>query len=209
MTPYDHARPVARKHDLVIQEVADEVLVYDLKTHQAHCLNQTAALVWKYCDGQKTVADITALVGQEAKIDEPAVWLAVQRLGKAGLLEERVSLPAGNSRLGRREAIRRLGIGSAVAVPIVMSIVAPTALAGCTATFVNGTACPAGDPAQCCSGCCSGNPTKICVNKNSLGIGASCSASCACASGCCKSNNSGGSGQNTCQNSGGAVVCFP
>ncbi len=51
MTPNEQARPLARKADLVTKEVADEVLVYDLKSHKAHCLNQTAALVWKYCDG--------------------------------------------------------------------------------------------------------------------------------------------------------------
>jgi len=39
--------PLARKDQLIVKEVDDEVLVYDLKTDQAHCLNKTAALVWK------------------------------------------------------------------------------------------------------------------------------------------------------------------
>lgn len=213
MTPNEQVRPLARKADLVIQEVADEVLVYDLKSHQAHCLNQTAALVWKYCDGQKTVADITALLGKETTIDEPAVWLAVQRLGKAQLLEERVLPPAGSPRFGRREAIRRLGIGSAIAVPIVMSIVAPTALAGCTinggtpglpcctngncqfnccsftGTCINPGASPTGTPCntasacQCSNGCCSGNPG-TCL-QTGLGKNSQCTLNCQCASGVC------------------------
>lgn len=163
MTPNEQARPLARKADLVVQEVADEVLVYDLKSHQAHCLNQTAASVWKYCDGQKTIADITRLLGKELKIevDEPAVWLAVQRLGKAQLLEERVLPPARSPRFGRREAIRRLGIGSAIAVPIVMSIVAPTAQAGCTPS-APGAACTVN--CQCTSECCERQPGQPGVN---------------------------------------------
>ena len=39
--------PVARKSGLVVQEMPDEVLVYDLNSNKAHCLNQTAASVWK------------------------------------------------------------------------------------------------------------------------------------------------------------------
>jgi hypothetical protein len=39
--------PRVRKKNLIIDELADEVLVYDLDRHKAHCLNRTAALVWK------------------------------------------------------------------------------------------------------------------------------------------------------------------
>ena len=50
--------PIARQNGLVVQEMPDEVLVYDLDTNKAHCLNGSAALVWKSCDGNNTVADI-------------------------------------------------------------------------------------------------------------------------------------------------------
>jgi len=46
--------PQARSEDLVIQDIGDEVLVYDLTRHKAHCLNRTAALVWRKCDGTRT-----------------------------------------------------------------------------------------------------------------------------------------------------------
>ena len=39
--------PAAREEGLIIQEMADEVLVYDRERYKAHCLNQTAALVWR------------------------------------------------------------------------------------------------------------------------------------------------------------------
>jgi hypothetical protein len=136
----------------------DEVLVYDLKRHKAHCLNQTAAMVWKYCDGQRTVADIAKLMQKDlhTPVDEEAVWFAVDRLGKAHLLEERLSPPAGSSRLSRRDAIRRLGLGAALAVPVVMSIVAPTAVsaASCVADG-QGTNCGGSTTSgACCSMCC-------------------------------------------------------
>ena len=138
MTQDNTSRPVARKIDLVTREMPDEVLVYDLKTHQAHCLNQTAALVWKYCDGKNSVTDIAELVALETNtsVDEAAVWLALERLGKANLLEERVLPPIGSPRLSRRETVKRLGLGFALAVPVVMSVVAPAAAAaasGCAA----------------------------------------------------------------------------
>ena len=42
------ALPRARKDGLVIKELVNETLVYDLERDEAQCLNQTAPLVWKY-----------------------------------------------------------------------------------------------------------------------------------------------------------------
>ena len=36
--------PEARQDGLVIEELLEEILVYDLKRHRAYCLNRTAAL---------------------------------------------------------------------------------------------------------------------------------------------------------------------
>ena len=124
MTQDKTPRPVARKLDLVTREMPDEMLVYDLKTHQAHCLNQTAATVWKYCNGKNSVTDIAELLALETStaVDEAATWLAVERLGKANLLEERITPSAGSTRLSRRETVKRLGMGFALAVLVVMSV---------------------------------------------------------------------------------------
>ena len=48
--------PRARQDELVVEELSDETLVYDLKRHKANCLNRTAALVWQDCDGQTSVS---------------------------------------------------------------------------------------------------------------------------------------------------------
>lgn len=208
------AIPRARTEQLVTREMPDEVLVYDLKNHKAHCLNQAATTVWKYCDGKLTAAEIATTITQnhQLQMDEATVWLAVKQLSKAELLNERLKKPAGNVRFGRRAALRGIGLGTALAVPVVMSIIAPTAEAACTGLSLNNAACAAN--ATCCSTCCGGGSQAgmTCATSNSLANDQMCSASCACASMCCKSNNSGGGpggGQDTCQNTGPSVICFP
>jgi hypothetical protein len=57
--------PKARRNKLVIQELPDEVLVYDQERDKAHCLNQTAALVWKQCDGRTDVPTIAKRLQDE------------------------------------------------------------------------------------------------------------------------------------------------
>jgi hypothetical protein len=37
--------PKNRKNDIVIQELKDEILIYDLTTNKAYCLNETSAAV--------------------------------------------------------------------------------------------------------------------------------------------------------------------
>ncbi|HEY0006876.1 MAG TPA: hypothetical protein VGB17_19000, partial [Pyrinomonadaceae bacterium] len=73
------------------------------------------------------------------------------------LLEERVSFPLAAQAVNRRQMMRTLGVAAAVAVPVVSSIIAPTAAqAGtCRLTGVNCTTAN-----DCCSGVCSGG---VCV----------------------------------------------
>jgi hypothetical protein len=152
---YDQLRPLARAQGVVVQALPDEVLVYDLERHKAHCLNQTAALVWKHCDGHTSVAEMLHVLQQELQtpVPEVVVWLALQRLGRAHLLAEPIHAPGGGGRMSRREVMRRLGRGAAVALPLVSSIVAPTA-AEAASCLGSGSACTTS--AQCCSGSCAG-----------------------------------------------------
>jgi hypothetical protein len=117
--------PTARRSGLVIQEVPGEVLVYDTESNKAHCLNLTAALVWKSCDGNNTVSDITGIVGKETgtKVTDDLVWLAIDQLTENNLLEK--ELKAKFEGTSRREAIKKIGLASMVALPIVASLVAP------------------------------------------------------------------------------------
>lgn len=149
-------KPVARKEGLVVQELPDETLVYDLDSDKAHCLNQAAALVWKHCDGRTTTTSIAQSVASElhVPVDEKVVWLALDQLGRNDLLEQQPVPPPMLSGLNRREMVRVLGIAAAVAVPLVTSILAPTA-SHAASCIPSGTSC-AGVPANCCSGACPG-----------------------------------------------------
>jgi len=145
--------PLARKEDLIVKEMVDEVLVYDLKGDRAHCLNQTAAFVWQRCDGRTSPREIARRLGRDvnAKIDERIVWLALDQLAEKGLLAHHATPPASFSGLNRRQMVRALGLAAVVAVPVVTSIVAPRAAQAATC-LAAGAACTSS--AQCCSGLC-------------------------------------------------------
>lgn len=117
--------PMARQNGLVVQEMPDEVLVYDLDTNKAHCLNQSAARVWRACDGNSSVADIVREFDKNGggKVSEDFVWLAIDQLSENGLLENEVAPRfAGQS---RRQVLKTIGLASLVALPVISSLVAP------------------------------------------------------------------------------------
>jgi hypothetical protein len=153
----DPAKPLARAEGFVVRELAEEVLVYDLETHKAVCLNSTAAAVWRLCDGRRTAADITRALAKAAggAVPEELVWLALEQLGKDQLLEARARRPAALAGVSRREMIRRVGLTAAIALPAIASIVAPTS-ADAASCLPQGAGCS--ESAQCCAGLnCIGN----------------------------------------------------
>lgn len=151
-------KPVARKANLVIQETADEVLVYDLSSNKAHCLNQTAAFVWRACDGGHSIDEIGQLLSSEtgSQIPNEMVWLAIDQLQEKELLTSGSTLSEGGK--SRREMIKKVGLGLVVALPVVASLVAPkSAMASTSCTCVTSGDClaQAACPATCASGTCS------------------------------------------------------
>jgi len=82
--------PKARDHDLLVEECNRELLVYDLRSDRAHSLNTAAALIWRWSDGNTSVAEITSRLAAELQkpIDPDEVEQALQRLADANLLEE-------------------------------------------------------------------------------------------------------------------------
>src|SRR5215813_6909943 len=145
--------PRARRDGLLVKELPDELLVYDLFRQKAHCLNRTAALVWNQCDGETTVEQLVLLLGKEsnAPVDREVVWMAFDQLSKAHLLQGRARTWPGASRISRRELIRRAGAAAAIALPIVSSIVVPDAVQAATCRPSNASCT---SPAQCCSQLC-------------------------------------------------------
>src|SRR3954469_5475581 len=112
-------KPRARREGLIVQALPDETLVYDLDRDRAHCLNQTASLVWNRCDGRNTTKQIARAVSTDLNqpIDERFVWLALDQLSRNHLLKDG---PAQPPILGmdRREVMRVLAASAAVAIPV-------------------------------------------------------------------------------------------
>lgn len=130
--------PISRNKDVVVQELGDEVLIYDLIMNKAYCLNETAKLVFDLCDGCRNVTEISQMMSQKLKtsVHEDLIELTINDLRKNKLLEESmppVSLLTGAT---RREMIKRVGLASMIALPMISSVVAPTA-----ATAASGTPC--------------------------------------------------------------------
>lgn len=120
--------PTARREKLIVKELPGEVLIYDLNTDKAHCLNRTAALIWKNCDGEKTEGDIATLLQQELNtpMSTQVVTLGLEELAGYGLLQEDAATPA-RVPVSRRRLIQNLGLAGMIALPVIMSISAPAA----------------------------------------------------------------------------------
>jgi len=163
--------PIARRAGVVVQEVPDEVLVYDLNTNKAHCLNSSAALIWKCCDGNNSIADIVHQLESNGggKLTEDLVWLALDRLNENGLLENEIGPRfRGHS---RRAAVKAIGMASAVALPMIASLVAPQRALGvdsCVCVSNSQCAQPGCTHPNCNAlGICAPNPVKS--TKTSIG----------------------------------------
>lgn len=144
--------PLARKDSLIVQELSDETLVYDRERDEAHCLNHSAALVWKYCDGRTTIAEIVQALERDLNqtLDDRVIWLALDELGKNDLLE---SPPHGHEYVGnisRRRLVRTLGFAAA-SIPLITSIIAPVP-AQAASGLAPGTCCL--NPGECQSNSC-------------------------------------------------------
>ena len=161
--PLNEQLPQARHERLIVKELPDEALVYDLDNDKAHCLNNTAALVWKNCDGQTSVEDIAASVGLEmgTSIDERVVWLALDQLEKFNLLESAPTKPTNLVGMTRRQLVRSIGVAS-LALPVILSMTAPIAAQVVSCPTGGGgrpPGCPCSGGGNCTSSvCCPDSP---------------------------------------------------
>lgn len=175
--------PLSRQENLVVQEIDGEVLIYDLKENKAFCLNETSALVWQSCDGKRTIAEISDIVGKQlnAKANEDIVWLALDQLSKENLIQN-AEIPNGKfSGLSRREVIKKVGLASAIGLPLVATLVAPMAIHA-------NSSCITGNFCTCAAGSGpNGSPCTVvlvpCADSNCV---------------CLKTNNSGNSTSGSC-----------
>lgn len=153
--------PLVRACDLIVQHFDSELVIYNRSHQTAICLNQTASSVFLEIDGKNTVSDIaSSLISKTGTpFTEDIVWLAVNQFNEHRLLDStnfkdispsyshQIQL---NSFISRRQTIKQLAGGSVgIVLPVVFSIVAPTAAQAATCVPRGSTA---SSPASCCSG---------------------------------------------------------
>ncbi len=175
--------PLARSTDLIIEELRQEVLVYDTRADRGHCLSAEAARVWSRCDGKTPAEGLGAQLG----LGVDRVERALDELDGCELLEERPAPAQGTTR--RELTVKMVKVGGAVAAaPLILSVAAPAAQAAVTPGFCNQFSsqdCGTGDPSEGCKsqvGCCCCNPPSGCPGtpmehpgcKTCVPIGAPC-----------------------------------
>jgi hypothetical protein len=175
--------PMGRKDNLVVQEIDGEVLIYDLTENKAFCLNETSALVWQACDGTKSAAEISQFISQKLNLpaNEDLVWFAVDQLKKEKLIENKNDLPDNFAGMSRREVIKKVGLGSMIALPIVASMIAPSAVLAqsCTGSGAGlGGSCTT--DIDCASCCCN---LTTCIVGGTVANGMNANTVCACVQG--------------------------
>lgn len=105
--------------EFVTQELGDELVVYNRATDTAHLLNPQAAAVFRAAADGCSLEDAIDLMGAGTPAQkEAAARLAISELSEAGVVVSR--LP----RTSRRSLLRT--IGAAAAMPMVISVLAPT-----------------------------------------------------------------------------------
>ena len=122
---------------MIVEELGDELLVYDTKVDRGHSLSAVAARVWQACDGRTPVEGLCA----QLDLDADEVDRAVDELDGCNLLEGTPELSidelsddeavAGHTR--REVSVKVMKVGGAVAAaPLIASIAAPRAEAALT-----------------------------------------------------------------------------
>jgi hypothetical protein len=121
-----------------VEKLDGELSVYDWERKEVHNLNPTAARVWELCDGQTAPTKMaeTLQTDLDTPYAEDLVWLTLDELEQAHLLESKVVQPANRTLMTRRNFFK---LGAAAAVPVVVSMVAPRAVHAQTPGITVGT----------------------------------------------------------------------
>lgn len=113
--------PKCRDNNIVVQETANELMVYDLVTNKVHFLNKTSAEIWKSCDGKTSIPEIA----KNQNIPEEYVIVALSDLWEANLMEGEIKPDIPSNKISRRKLLMKAGATAAV-LPIILSLITPT-----------------------------------------------------------------------------------
>ena len=90
--------PLKQATGFVLEEMDAEILLYQPSTHKAIHLNETAAVIWKLCDGTRTIKELVECLVAEFPNAKPniagEVQEAIDQLLRDGALIEAPAGPA-------------------------------------------------------------------------------------------------------------------
>lgn len=156
---------MARQHELLVEQVGDETVVYDLESKAVHCLSPLAAVVFENCDGRMTPAGCATVATERLgrAVTEDEVVAALDQLEERSLFSSPVLKLENGNGMSRRDFARRSAVvgASALAVPLITSIAAPTAAMAASGIASGCAGC--GKNPDCVSNhCCQSNAGKSC-----------------------------------------------
>ena len=60
-----------RNPQIMMQQLYDEMMLYNIQTEEVHILNPTAKLIWELSDGTHTIKQITQAMQQHFRVPSP------------------------------------------------------------------------------------------------------------------------------------------
>lgn len=168
----DTTKPISLKNNILVMESNKELLLYDLERNKAYCLNEMSWMVWNLCNGENTVEDIRRQISIQLKtqVSEEVIWLALHDLKKEELLSNYREININFNGLNRREVIKKIGFTTMTALPLILAVIAPTAVSAQSLVCQPSTACFCSD-----ASCVQLGPVALlqtaCVNSNCSGSG--------------------------------------
>ena len=154
---------------MLVRELPEEILIYDLTRHKMFCLGKNASWVWRRCNGRRTARELAASLEKELRrpVPEDVLALVLRRLSRARLLENPVERPPGE--VSRRELLRTAAAIGGVSI-LALAVPTPMAAATCTRGVITPSECDPGDATSW--GCCCTNG-QLC-DPSGMCVGASC-----------------------------------
>lgn len=115
--------PKARTENLVEQNLGAEILIYNLLTHKAFNLNETLSIVYQNCDGETSFGELK----NKYKFTDDFIYLALDELKRSDLLAKDAVYSSPFAKTSRREVIKKVGLATMLALPLIAGLVAPQA----------------------------------------------------------------------------------
>ncbi len=129
--------PIARTENLLVQEIGNEILVYDIQNDSSHTLNPIATRVWHHCDGNTTIEEIANQLSNDLDMASSEdvdmrglVYLILEDLERANLISRYATVPVSNISVTRRLLMKNTallgGLAFGMMFPSIKSIIAPS-----------------------------------------------------------------------------------